>query len=62
MVGYELDGAHYEGQEGTDGSQGRTKVAYLLPGGLMSTDAMASGQKAGEAEVEVGGAGIAVWE
>lgn len=37
------------------------RVVYLLPGGLMSTEAMASGKKVTEEEVNVGN-GIAAWE
>lgn len=51
--------------EGNRKEQERTKIIYLLPGGIMSTEVMASGKKIGEKEVVLGegerGA-VAVWE
>lgn len=44
----------------------RTKFVYLLPGGIMSTEVMASGKKIGEKEVVLGetehAGTVAAWE
>jgi hypothetical protein len=44
----------------------KMKIVYLLPGGIMSTEVMASGKKIGEKEVVVGEgertAVVAAWE
>jgi hypothetical protein len=81
-VGYELDAEHYGlAEAGAPGSSegpsamdvdgdGKwregTKIVYLLPGGIMSTEVMASGKKIGEKEVVLGEGGrtavVAAWE
>ncbi|KAI9745410.1 MAG: hypothetical protein M1818_000944 [Claussenomyces sp. TS43310] len=72
VVGYELDEAHYadsqkaEEMSGAAGRQvqGRMKVIYLLPAGIMGTDTMASGRRLDEGEVLLDPAkkSVAVWE
>jgi len=80
VVGYELDEIHSpssgeggevmdvdgRGKDGEGGEEnGRTKVMYLLPGGIMSTEVMANGKRVGEGEVglgEEGSTAVAAWE
>ena len=70
IVGYELDAEHYAAFSGVgaigsseaasamdvdgEGKEEKMKVMYLLPGGIMSTETMASGKKIGEKEVALG--------
>jgi hypothetical protein len=67
VVGYELDEAHFTGPESAamdvDGGvepmgQGKRKegmkIAYILPGGVMSTEAMVAGKKISERDVALG--------
>jgi len=74
-VGYELDELHYssaeketeaEGENGGAGAEAeRTKILYLLPNGITSTDVMASGRKINEEDVTLGEKGrntVAAWE
>jgi len=75
VVGYELDESHYcsaeketeaEGENGGAGAEAeRTKILYLLPNGITSTDVMASGRKINEEDVTLGEKGrntVAAWE
>lgn len=62
MIGYELDEEHFEDAEGGEKGKGkvagRTRVLYVLPGGVMDTETMASGKKIDEAHVGLGGSGV----
>lgn len=62
VVGYLLDEVHYhttsttrEEGDGGVGGEGRIKVVYLLPGGLVSTEEMRAGKGVGEKELMLGG-------
>jgi hypothetical protein len=52
--------------DGEEKDKQRMKIVYFLPGGIMSTEIMASGKKIGEKEVVLGGgertAVVAAWE
>jgi len=81
-VGYELDAEHYASSsersavssdsamdvdgEGNGQEKEKTKLVYLLPAGIMSTEVMASGKKIGEKEAALGEGErhvvVAVWE
>lgn len=72
VVGYEIVGAEGGGGDAMDvdgdgdgdggvGEKYKGKILYLLPGGVVSTDVMASGKKIGEGDVEVGSA-VGVFE
>lgn len=60
VVGYVLDESHYSAED----DSARTKVLYVLPGGVMSTELMANGKKATENEVLLGPGpkAVAAWE
>lgn len=63
VLGYSLDDSHFPVDASAE--EEITKVLYILPGGLMKTEAMAEGKRVGEAEVELGGNNqttIGVWE
>jgi hypothetical protein len=65
VIGYEITGPETAGSgeqgEGKDGFEG--KVVYLLPNGILGTDAMVKGGKIGEGDVDLGhGVGVGVWE
>jgi hypothetical protein len=72
VVGYEITGseslasvsatgADSEKGKGEEGFEG--KVVYILPNGILGTQAMASGKKIGEGDVEIGeGKGVGIWE
>jgi hypothetical protein len=78
VVGYELDEEHFAAMDSgaggamdVDQGQGAkfkaesTKVIYLLPGGIMGTEAMAAGKKINEQDVLLRGdnrAAVAAWE
>lgn len=51
--------------DGDGAKDGKMKVVYMLPGGLMSTEVMAAGRKINEGDVgiaEGGNAVVAAWE
>lgn len=57
VVGYEITGLETAGL----GEEG--KVVYLLPNGILGTDAMVKGGKIGEDDVDLGKVGgVGVWE
>jgi len=73
VVGYELDDSHWPSSGDTamevmgDGGKSkekeaekRMKVVYLLPGGFMSTEAMAAGKKILHEDVVLGEGKVAV--
>lgn len=72
-MGYELDEEHFGtaqgGEEGVasgdkENTEDRTKILYVLPGWIMSTEQMAAGKKLGEQEtmLEPAQLGVAAWE
>lgn len=61
IIGYELDSVG----DDTGKTEDVLKVIYLLPGGIMSTDAMTKGKKVMEDDVRLGDKGfeaVAAWE
>lgn len=67
VVGYKLDQEHFTNQE--DGllpatEEPRGTVAFILPNGVLSTEAMAAGRKIAEGEVDLasGDTAVAAWE
>lgn len=59
----DVDGENNEAAR--KGKEERTKIVYLLPSGIMSTEVMASGKKIGEKEVVLGEGeqiAVAAWE
>lgn len=73
VVAYELDEIHYSTAQTADAmdvdtkdgtAAARAKTLYILPGGVMSTDAMASGKNITEGQVIVdnGRTTVAAWE
>jgi hypothetical protein len=60
VIAYDLNGMHYtgdghkgQGQEGDTEGDARANVLYLLPGGIMNTEAMAAGTKIAEGQVSL---------
>jgi hypothetical protein len=76
VVGYELDASHFGNSDAKDdtamvvddglqGGEKKTEFVYLLPGGILSTEAMAAGKKISDQDVVLGEsdrAVVAAWE